>query len=276
MASETEPRYLDVISSAQQIHDFPVNDSTAKQLYSFAKAERFPDSYYRPHCSEAFYDIHPSVFRSKRSCSLGKGNKMDFTRNVVANPAPNTYNPLNNTVAHNKAPKSSFGISRELSPHMGIFRKPGETPGPGAYDPKEIKTQKTCEFRVKTRSKNFFENPNGPGTYDILRSFQPAGDIVLSQFRSTSTVKFAPVSSAVPRESPQPELFYDTKFQMNKTGVFFNSKYKNSLCRSFGKGYRSSTTAADDGPGPGDYRLPSDFGFYESSVYSQKGKSKFR
>lgn len=53
---------------------------------------------------------------------------------------------------------------------------------------------------------------------------------------------------------------------MNLTGNYFNSKYKNSRCRSFGKAIRDISKNSFVNPGPGNYILPSEFGIYESST----------
>lgn len=273
MVSVRENRYLDVISTPQQIHDLPMNTSVSKHLYSFSKSERFPERSYRANCSEAFYEIPQLIYRNKRSCSMGKGSKSDFTKTRYETPPPNAYNPQNNSIAFNDAMKPGIGVSREMAPQMGILPyKSEQLPGPGAYNPQSVPSQKTCQFRIKLKNKTDFVNPNGPGSYDILRCFEPTQRVPLSQFKSVQNVKIAPVPLKISREQPQPELFYDTKFQMNKTGVFFNSKYSNSLCRTFGKSPRNTAINRQSYASPGYYRLPSDFGFYESSTCSKKSK----
>ena len=68
---------------------------------------------------------------------------------------------------------------------------------------------------------------------------------------------------------------------MSSKGSYFVSKFKGSLCRSFGHSMRKSISTGGIGkindiwwitmlfrgnvPGPGTYRLPSDFGYYESA-----------
>lgn len=275
MTGDSDHRFLDVVSTPNQIHNLPVNRSVSKQLYSFPKASRFPEMNFRPQCSEAFYDIPSSLLRSNRACSLGKGQKFDFTKITGANPAPNAYNVVNDTVEKNSSLKASIGISRDMAPQFGILpHKASNLPGPGAYDPKEPRSQRTTQFRIRPKLPADFSNSNGPGAYDILKCFDPTKKMPLSQFRSVSNVKISPVSAVVHREQHQAELYSDTKFQMNKTGVFFNSKYKNSMCRSFGKSARSISLKKDSLPGPGDYRLPSDFGFYQSSTASKHSRFK--
>jgi hypothetical protein len=54
---------------------------------------------------------------------------------------------------------------------------------------------------------------------------------------------------------------------MNKNGSYFVSKFLGSMCRSHYHFDRntSSTFKTTATPGPGNYRLPSDFGYYESA-----------
>jgi hypothetical protein len=52
---------------------------------------------------------------------------------------------------------------------------------------------------------------------------------------------------------------------MNKDGSYFVSKFRSSMCRTHYHSKRSTLERARlDTPGPGSYRLPSDFGYYES------------
>ena len=54
---------------------------------------------------------------------------------------------------------------------------------------------------------------------------------------------------------------------MNKTGSYFVSKFMNSMCRTHYHADRKTVLVKSsnvNSPGPGNYRLPSDFGYYES------------
>ena len=119
-------------------------------------------------------------------------------------------------------------------------------------------------------------------------SFVPSKTIFNSKFQSTKSTKFAPLKVLINERNNQARsnsngpdqdkangskmiepgamnIAYDTKYQINKLGQFFNSKYKNSRCRSFGKSLRDSKKKFSDVPGPGNYPMPSEFGLYESS-----------
>ena len=281
--STSPEHFLRTVSSPKQIHDHPLNQSPAKMLYSFPHAERFPRRNFASPCGEAFYDIKEAAYRSKRACSLGKGMKYDFTKNGKAVPAPNSYYPLNLTVGFEKKRGFSFGLSRESAPQHGIapfLKSAAANPGPGAYVPVPAKSHKSITFRIKLE-KHFKDNKEvGPGKYDVPTTFEPAKRIFNSKFQSTKSIRFAPLkllmnekegkqrsesADSKGKENMGPNIAYDTKYQINKVGQFFNSKYKNSKCRIFGKASRDSMKKFSDVPGPGNYVLPSEFGLYESA-----------
>lgn len=289
MSLSPEPtHFLKTVSSPKQIHDHPINNSPAKALYSFPHAERFPKRNFASPCHVAFYDINEATYKVRRATSLGKGNKYDFTRNGKDVPAPNTYYPTNLAIGNEKKKGFSFGLSRDSAPQHGIapfLKNAALNPGPGAYTPALPKSHKTVSFRIKLEKNAKHNTDVGPGKYEIPVSFEPAKRIFNSKFQSTKSIKFAPLKALVndktgnPRASSsgpankenegegQPTgMNYDIKYQINKTGVFFNSKYKNSKCRSFGKANRDSQKRVTDVPGPGNFMLPSEFGIYESSI----------
>ncbi len=50
----------------------------------------------------------------------------------------------------------------------------------------------------------------------------------------------------------------------SRTGTYFLSRFRSSACRRFGSELRSTLALFPVSPGPGTYRLPSEFGHYES------------
>lgn len=66
---------------------------------------------------------------------------------------------------------------------------------------------------------------------------------------------------------------------MNKTGSYFVSKFMSSMCRTHYHSERKtlSPNTNTKTPGPGNYRLPSDFGYYEAKKkLSSTGSDFFR
>ena len=60
---------------------------------------------------------------------------------------------------------------------------------------------------------------------------------------------------------------YAPKVEITPTGFYFNSNFVSSRVRSFGREPRKDMTqqalSAKFAPGPGAYRAPSEFGYYE-------------
>lgn len=279
-ATVPQHSFLKSITTHKQIHDNPLNLSPTKMQYSFPHASRFVDPRTRVTSNVPFYEVDSTLRRSLRTCSLGKGNKYDFTKNNKDVPAPNSYYPRNHSISANLANKRgfTFGVSRDLAPQNGILymsRLGGVKPGPGAYSPAPVKSHQTVTFRIKTGKQNF-ENVNvGPGKYNIGTAFEPSKVIFNSRFRSTKSTKFAPLrelanTSANTQETPEQggEIQTSMNHQINPKGVFFNSKYHNSMCRSFGKADREGKLRSQNPLGPGDYQMPSEFGIYVSSKFS--------
>lgn len=273
--------YLMTVSSAAQIFHHPLNTSPAKTLHSFPHTERFKQSHPSFNCKAEYYNVNEKLFRSQRTCSLGKGTRYDFAKNGRNAPPPNTYYPKNSTIEASAHRGFSFGASRDSCPQMGIvphIKSAGEKPGPGAYTPLLPRTNRVPTFHIRTLGASKGSSLVGPGQYDVQSSFQPSKLIHNSKYRSTSGIRFAAPGFQTTREPsanqtgrggttdrPANDVEKDKKYQINKNGVYFNSKYRNSLCRYFGRENRDGFRPTQEVPGPGTYRYPSEFGFYESS-----------
>lgn len=63
---------------------------------------------------------------------------------------------------------------------------------------------------------------------------------------------------------------------MSPEGKYFVSKMHNSLVRKFGTSLRQPLAPNNNTPGPGNYKLPSEFGHYiaKSAFENQKYKDK--
>ena len=62
------------VSNWKQIHDFPLNSSISKQLWSFGKEKWFEDLEFKKRLLDKFYEVNPKIYWSFRACSLGLGN----------------------------------------------------------------------------------------------------------------------------------------------------------------------------------------------------------
>jgi hypothetical protein len=78
---------LKSVTSFADVNKNPLNTSISKNLWSFAKDERFKKS--KVYC-ENIYNIS-GIAPSKYGVSIGKGNKSDFTKNTAASAASMTH-----------------------------------------------------------------------------------------------------------------------------------------------------------------------------------------
>jgi len=234
-------------------------------------------------CSHAFYDLPP--VRATRTTNFGYGSKYDFTRGQANNPPPNAYN-VSSAVTPNAKKGFSFGLSREqMLVTGGAFVGDKTSPGPGAYDVRETnKVSLAYSFRPRTNSTEAHHTSQqapGPGTYPLLETISPKGKLFVSKYKSASTTVFAPATS---KRFDDPTLdtkpgpgAYPVGGEINKTGFYFVSKYKSNNARTIGGGairkQASAGTLRNDAPGPGSYKIPSDFGHYESKAHFETTKS---
>lgn len=259
----------------------PLNLSKSKMHYSFPKSERFAGRFMKSPCKAAFYDTPNDMYKSSRSTALGYGNKYDFTKTVDKVPAPNKYDIKRDLDQNSK----TFGMGREKVALNGIIPKKmyrGEAPGPGNYPIGDMKSPIKYSFRKKlpaTVTSNM--TSPGAGKYSIPETLNSTGNYFQSKYASSKSQKygsekrFKDFSTNLKNPAPGNILYiiwigtYKAVDQINLTGAYNLSKYKNSMCRSFSKADRNTLgidiTKKSAQPGPGNYRAPSEFGYYISS-----------
>ena len=269
-----------VVSTAEEIAGAQTNNSQAKQLFSFGKADRFPKPPMSA-CGVFVYDL-PTV-QEQRAAGFGYGRKYDFTKERGRGiPAPNTYlSPTDFDRKHPSSPSFSFGVSREQVSKRFIENHPKpdpSVPGPGTYNPlKPLGTdQLKYTIRPRTSAQSLFSgnsNP-GPGTYAPKTGMSSKGEYFLSKYKNSGACSFSPTSSVrfmKPNRAvismPGPDR-YRPKVGMSDNGEYFVSRFKSSMCRTFSHSSRISQpeeiSKRLDTPGPGSYRIPSEFGYYVS------------
>lgn len=225
------------------------------------------------------YDIPPAL--SKRSTTLGFGSKYDFTKERGRGiPAPNAYpSPSDFDKKKPFSAMYTFGISRDLCEKRyleGNVKADPAVPGPGTYSIRKPAGSDTAKFTIRQRTsydQPFRSDSNpGPGAYAPKTGISANGSYFVSKFKDSGASTFSPKSSI--RFKPHNKMTlafpgpgtYKPKFEMAPNGDYFVSTYKSSMCRTFSTSARESSPAkkALDVPGPGSYRLPSEFGYYES------------
>lgn len=182
----------------QQITDFQINHSSAKQMYSFSKAERFPPVK-RSGCDRFF--LLPPIKHS-RCAGFGFGNKYDFTKVKKGN-NPEFYSVKRDFDKDNlKGPCYSFGAARET--YEKVYYETNKTvdkniPGPGKYLPKPIKTAPS--YTIGVRDKSFGQTSRrardgpGPGAYPPAIQINQQGKYPSSRFKNITSLSFGSPTS---------------------------------------------------------------------------------
>lgn len=273
MTTTNEAHFLATISNPRQIHDHPANDSKTKALYSFPKANRFPDSTFKSPCNVVFYEFNNNLYKDNRAYSMGgvrNGDLMILNKDV---PSPGTYDVKYFNIGNNPKKGFSFGKPDQKNSDRAITDNKN-VPGPGAYTLNRNLMSRNFSFRIRTKRPKDENVEVGPGQYNIINTMDTTAKNMVSKYKSVSNVKMvAPCQNKSKLPIIKHDIaFYDIKDQINTEGKYFVSHFKNSQCRSFGKSVRQLITIGNEGPGPGQYQVGSDFGFYESSVAPKKDK----
>jgi hypothetical protein len=267
------------VSTADEINRCPNNTSPTKQLYTFPKSSRFiiPSKKLN---QKVAYDL-PST-KSARSAGFGYGKRYDFA-NKNGSPPPTSYNQasLFKKNPNNKA--YSFGIAREAYSKVYLKGHKGpdmarDIPGPGTYNNNLYdamgKSGMSYSLRPRTGNVGIIASSKGipgPGSYEFKSAVSPKGQQFLSKYRSSGAPSFNPPSSKrfrdnTDKNSPGPAE-YNPRISIANTNGQYLSKIPTPNGRTFYHFDRNTLklpTSARMTPGPGSYRMPSDFGHYES------------
>jgi len=229
-----------------------------------------------------FYNL-PDV-RSTRAAGFGYGHKYDFTQGQAQTPAPNAY-AVKGETGNVEKKGFSFGLSREQMAATGsAFVGDRQSPGPGAYDTRETnKVSLAYSFRPRVNStdqKQAILVP-GPGAYDSLNTMSPKGKMFVAKYKSSGACTISPSKAKrfdLEKEANAPcPGTYNTTGEINNTGSYFVSKFKSSVGKTFGLSLKKADSTEKFRsmvPGPGHYKVPSEFGQYESKDAQKESKDK--
>ena len=259
-----------IIAAGEQISRSPLNTSSAHQMYSFPKSERFK-SYSKTYCDK-FYDL-PSV-KSTRTTSFGFGTKSDFTKKDKQIKTDFNYLDSDFNQKHPHGPKYSFpAAGREK--YEKVYMENGKildktVPGPGKYNYLKSFGSDALKFTMKGRiDPNRIVNPKvvkttmpGPWAYDIAIQINSKGKYPISNIQNFNSIRYnfdkEKRFKYKYNNFPGPQT-YDQKQLL---GVINNSKYRShgpiTMYERFG-GVNSRLNY----PGPGSYITPSEFGVYQ-------------
>ena len=258
-----------IIATGSAISRAALNTSSAKNMYTFSKASRFP-KISRKGFSDIFYDL-PSV-RMKRTCTFGYGTKSDFTKNT------RRYNPKFNDNssdfgAKSHGPRYTFSNGREKYGKVyldtnKLFDK--FVPGPGKYDylkpfgsdaPKYSMKGKYDKGLVKEPAPKYNTSYTEP-CVSIL-AINPKGKYASSKVNNVNSIKMqydkSRRSDWVTIQTPGPDKYN----AVNMFGRIFVSNYFSNEGKSMAMKWKYKDSRSNY-PGPGSYLVHSDFGQYQS------------
>lgn len=219
--------------------------------------------------------------KAKRSTSFGSGKRTSFVL-TIDSPSPMLYN-LDKSVGKEKSRGASFGKGREECQQQGyIPTGAAKNPGPGTYGENKNKSV-TYSMRPKTAyPSNYFLTDReksltpGPGTYEDPLQINSKGTMsskVRNANRATlsfTSKRFQDNSKNIVNSGtkvPGP-AHYDDHNYLNKDGKYLLSTNRSDGRRSFMNDKRELVLeGVRYTPGPGYYRMPSDFGHYETQPY---------
>jgi hypothetical protein len=263
--------FLKTVSDFKKIHDHPLNNSKSKQMVTFPKSKRFTTQISNSKEITCLQNLS-NFFNSKRSCSFGKGNKIDFTQSREKNlPGPNHY--FGFSQKRNSNPSGfSFGESRDKCLILGLKNEKEnlKIPGVGTYHIVGERSNKNAfSFRIKTQGKDKSNFDIGPGKYMIKSTFGKDNCFFISKYKNPGMVKINPEKKNKSKIdfSINPQFLFQPKNGINGSGRYFNSNFKDSKIPQFPKQKKNVFHQNSfNTPGPGNYILPSDFGIYLSST----------
>lgn len=177
----------------------------------------------------------------------------------------------------------SFGIAREAYSKVYLKGHKGpdtarDIPGPGTYNTSLYqsmgKSGMSYTLRPRTGNVGIFVSSRGipgPGSYETKSALSSKGTHFLSKFKSSGAPSFNPPGSKRFRDNIDKNLpgpaEYNPKIAISNTGGQYLSKIPTPAGRTFYHFDRNTLKlpgSARMTPGPGSYKMPSDFGHYES------------
>ena len=257
------------VISGEPICNNLLNHSKSKYMYSFGKAQRFPNIG-KMYNGSFFYNL-PEV-RMKRAASIGYGNKYDFTLDAKSK-SPVFYNFKSDFDQKNpNGPKYSFGLGRDRM--YKSFDMAG--PGPGKYNTLKPFGKDGIKYTMRIKYKRSSSTGNfgspGPGAYSIITKINPNGTFTVSKYENVHPVEFSKdkskrfnygyESTPGPSDYKKGSMFgkiFDSRFR-STNGISMRPKFKIQDSR-------------DRYPGPGAYKFFSEFGIYEKEEKKDKSNA---
>ena len=266
-----------------------LNNSKAKQMYSFSKSPRFKPL--KKSGSASFLYINfPNTF-SKRKAFIGYGKKSDFTKGYQAYgqlyKIPRLFDNNNKSIEFPNSPKFSFGISRDKMDKVVIGKSSSSinisSPAPNQYNPNKYfefgsgspkYTMLARPFNKENVKK--FATP-GPSDYKSIYSINKNGKYFLSSLSNTYSSNWSLSKSKrfIINNEKTPGPQYNLE---NLTGnlKIFNSQFKTPKYATIIGKYKSIFLPKNNNPGPGAYLSFSELGMYKSKKADDLEKKAYK
>ena len=263
-----------IYASGSAISRSALNTSSAKIMYSFSKAERFP-KLSRKGFADTFYDL-PSM-KMKRYTKFGFGKKYDFTDDKRKyNSRYNDYSSDFNQ-NHPHGPRYTFSSGREKYGKVyldSVKMLDLGVPGPALYNyikpfgsdaPKYSMRSRNekSEYLKKRLTFNKKQKKYHISNGYLIHAINSNGKYAPSNVRNINSIKMqydkSKRSDFMINPFPGPAK-YKIPQLLGKT---IESQHKSYEPRSFLRRYKYKDDR-ENYPGPGSYMLPSDFGIYIS------------
>ena len=266
-----------------------LNNSKAKQMYSFSKSPRFKPLK-KSGSASSLYINFPNTF-SKRKAFIGYGKKSDFTKGYQAYgqlyKIPRLFDNNNKSIEFPNSPKFSFGISRDKMDKVVIGKSSSSinisSPAPNQYNPNKYfefgsgspkYTMLARPFNKENVKK--FATP-GPSDYKSIYSINKNGKYFLSSLSNTYSSNWSLSKSKrfIINNEKTPGPQYNLE---NLTGnlKIFNSQFKTPKYATIIGKYKSIFLPKNNNPGPGAYLSFSELGMYKSKKADDLEKKAYK
>ena len=257
----------------------PLNNSKSKAAWTFSKSRRDKDMLNTTYCQN-MYNLQNQT-DLKRGVSFGIGNRFNYHHKETLDIPFYTVTEKN---IRSSTPGFSFTNGREkyqkLSPEFSMVPD-ASSPGPAAYGDLAVfgKEGTKISFSGKPKGTYFDRSKENDGTPLYNPEDKNAkGRYVLSNYKSpTGIIMIKPSKSkSKERENSPGPADYDvsTVLKPNFKGEIYVSKYKTPKGFTFkGKGKLNERTV--EGPGPGEYKVFSEFGYDKISKNHYGSDSTF-
>lgn len=144
--------------------------------------------------------------------------------------------------------------------------KVNKNPGPGSYDMGTTLSKSAYSLTGKPHEedKEKMRIP-GPGTYPVAFCINEKGSYFLSKYKNSCVRNFSKIGGRTEThltKVPGPGAYDTSHADLSPQGRYVSSKMGNCLTRKFAITTRRPIAENNENPGPGNYKLPSEFGHY--------------